>query len=44
MVLYAEKNCASPEADLQVIFAVLDDGILALGQMTLVETTQEHKA
>ena len=44
MVLYAEKNCASPGADLQVIFAVLDDGNLALRQKTLVETTQEHKA
>lgn len=34
---FFEKN---PDADLQVIFAVLDDSILALGQQTLDELTR----
>ena len=32
-----------PDADLQVVFAVLDDGILALGQQTLAELAPEYK-
>ena len=38
---FFQKN---PDADLQVIFAVLDDGILALGQKTLDEIASEYKA
>ena len=37
---FFEKN---PDADLQVVFAVLDDGILALGQQTLSEIAPEYK-
>lgn len=37
---FFQKN---PDADLQVIFAVLDDGILALGQQTLDEISGEKK-
>ena len=37
---FFEKN---PDADLQVVFAVLDDGILALGQQTLDEIAPEYK-
>ena len=37
---FFEKN---PDADLQVVFAVLDDGILALGQQTLAEIAPEYK-
>ena len=37
---FFEKN---PDADLQVVFAVLDDGILALGQQTLNEIAPEYK-
>ena len=33
-----------PEADLNVIFAVLDDGILALGQKTVDEIASQFKA
>ena len=34
----------NPDVDLQVIFAVLDDRILALGQNTLDEIAPEYKA
>lgn len=34
----------NPKADLQVIFAVLDDDILALGQQTLEEIAPQYKA
>lgn len=37
---FFEKN---PDADLQVVFAVLDDGILALGEQTLNEIAPEYK-
>lgn len=36
---FFQKN---PDADLQVVFAVLDDGILALGQQTLEEIAPEY--
>ena len=37
---FFEKN---PDADLQVVFAVLDDGIMSLGQKTLDEIAPEYK-
>lgn len=36
---FFKKN---PDADLQVVFAVLDDGILALGQQTLEEIAPQY--
>ena len=33
----------NPDADLQVVFAVLDDNILALGQQTLKEIAPEYR-
>ena len=38
---FFQKN---PDADLQVVFAVLDDGILTLGQKTLEEILRDKKA
>ena len=34
----------NPDIDLQVIFAVLDDGILALGQQTLEEVALQYRS
>ena len=36
---FFQKN---PDADLQVVFAVLDDGILSLGQQTLEEIAPQY--
>lgn len=38
---FFQKN---PDADLQVVFAVLDDSILALGQQTLEEIAPQYSA
>ena len=38
---FFQKN---PDAHMQVVFAVLDDGILALGQQTLEEIAPQYKS